>query len=65
MIFLQSKVYDTRIGGGETHPLAGTNRGAAIATLTYGLKHLPDLAANFADHPKLMEGAVERWMLRL
>ena len=46
-------------------PLAGLRLDTAIAKLTYGLKHLPDLAAKFGAHVQYLGPSTERYMLVL
>jgi cytosine/adenosine deaminase-related metal-dependent hydrolase len=47
------------------HPLAKVRLGEAIASLEYGLAHLPDLATHFLEHHRLMRDAGDSLMLRL
>jgi 5-methylthioadenosine/S-adenosylhomocysteine deaminase len=47
-----------------THPLAKMSLATAIATLSYALEHLPDLAGKFAAQHELL-GGVERLFLHL
>jgi hypothetical protein len=46
-------------------PLAGLRLDTAIAKLTYGLKHLPDLAAKFGVHLQYLGPSATRYMLVL
>jgi hypothetical protein len=47
------------------HPLANVKLSGAVATLSYALEHLPELASSFANHHRLMEGAPGRFFVHL
>jgi hypothetical protein len=47
------------------HPLANVTLQASIATLTYALEHLPDLARTFESGHRALNGAPARFLIRL
>lgn len=49
----------------QGHPLDGMQLTTAIASLSYALEHLPDLAEGFLFQHKLMSGAPDRFYIHL